>query len=146
MSSAPTLSPKILEHLQRLGARLNESKRRDQELIDGKPIPAALSLLLACDWPKKKKFFTDANNHRSFPARFVELNLFDTLIKEDRRYVIFGSCGGGNYWLAISLDDSSPSDPYVHKLDSEDGSGSDGAELSLFLEDLREQTKYSDGT
>lgn len=142
------LAPAVIEQIQRLGGKLRPRKK-SKIVIDNFLAPEAIALWYTnslITFPRKN-FATNEDENNSYwvwnlcfewPCSCKEFPAED---KEGKFLSVIAMADGGNYILAIDLNDPDPSDPTVYMMDHYDPEQylGDGVKLSDFLTDLAEE-------
>jgi hypothetical protein len=142
------LAHEVIEQVRRLGGKFRP-KKKSKIVIDNFLAPEAIALWYTnslIEFPRKT-FATDEDNNNSYwvwdlcfewSGSCKEFPAEDT---EGKFLSMIAMADGGNYILAIDLNDPDPSNPKVYSMDHYDPEQilGDGVSLSDFLADLTEE-------
>jgi hypothetical protein len=142
------LADEVIEQIRRLGGKFRP-KKKSKIVIDNFLAPEAIALWYTnslIEFPRKT-FATDEDNNNSYWVWDLcfewsgSCKEFPAEDKEGKFLSIIAMADGGNYILAIDLNDPDPSNPKVYSMDHYDPEQclGDGVRLSDFLTDLTEQ-------
>lgn len=153
------LSPAVVRELVRLGAERREKPSSRSILHHSGGLPEPLrELLQDWDWPEGITFEIPEeeedrlNVHPMYSVDFG-YNPLETCDHYDgcegKRMVMIGLMGGGNYLVAVKLDDPEPSDPttyiFAHDMPFVEHPGYNAIRLSRCLAALRVTAEEEDG-
>jgi hypothetical protein len=144
MTNAAGLAPEVLAQIARLGGRAPADPAPGKDTINGRALPPATRQLLAVKWPPATYASRGDRGRQVWLVQFgmswwVDPEEIAVADRGDRPLVAFGQTDGGNYLLALDLDDPNPADPLIYQLDHDDPDQTLAAEarLSAFLQALR---------
>jgi hypothetical protein len=142
------LANEVVEQIRRLGGEAHPDKR-PPIVIDNFIAPDAIALWYASHLMAlpRKRFKTDEDENGSYWVwdmwfeSAASCEEFPARGKDGKLLSMIGMADGGNYIVAIDLNDPDPSNPRVYVMDHDDPEQElgDGVKLSDFLADLTEE-------